>query len=147
MPQENKWLQEILGVGGVEGVMLASPSGKLIAKAGLNFDHQTSEKIAEKIIRIRLLYQQTNQILKEIEIIWQDYNLVIMLKKELILITYCSQNKNLPLLRITLHVMLAHMLEDKKFIKQIKKHMSEIPTALASEQLEAGEIKLISKLQ
>lgn len=147
MPEENKWLQEILGVAGVEGVMLVSPSGKLIVKAGLNFDHLTSERIAEKIIRIRLLYLQTNQILKEIEISWPDYNLVVMLKKELILITYCSQNKNLPLLRITLHVMMAHLLEDKKFIRQIKKHLGEIPKVLASEQLEAGEIKLISKLQ
>jgi len=147
MPEDNKWLEEILGVAGVEGVLLVSPAGKILAKAGLNFDHLTSEKIAEKIIRIRLIYQQVNQSLKEIEIVWPDYNLVIMLKKEMILITYCSQGKNLPLLRITLQVMMAHLLEDKKFIKQIKKHLNEKPAQIVPEQLDAKEIKLISKLQ
>ena len=77
MPEDNKWLEEILGVAGVEGVLLVSPAGKILAKAGLNFDHLTSEKIAEKIIRIRLIYQQVNQSLKEIKlsgliIIWSS---------------------------------------------------------------------------
>ena len=65
----------------------------------------------------------------------------------MILITYCSQGKNLPLLRITLQVMMAHLLEDKKFIKQIKKHLNEKPAQIVPEQLDAKEIKLISKLQ
>jgi hypothetical protein len=119
----------------------------VIGKIGLNFDQATSEKIAEKIIRILLIHQKINRTVKEVEIKWADYNVIIMMKNGLILITYCSQDKIMPLLRITLNVVLAHLLEDKKFIKQIKKYLEEKPPKLIPEQLETREINLISKLQ
>jgi hypothetical protein len=147
MLEDNKWFQEILSISGVEGVLLTSQAGNVIGKIGLNFDQTTSEKIAEKIIRILLIHQKINRTVKEVEIKWANYNLVIMIKNGLILITYCSQDRIMPLLRITLNVVLAHLLEDKKFIKQIKKYLEEKPPKLIPEQLETREINLISKLQ
>ena len=147
MLEDNKWFQDILSIKGVEGVLLTSQAGNVIGKIGLNFDQTTSEKIAEKIVRILLIHQKINRTVKELEIKWADYNLVIMIKNGLILITYCSQDRIMPLLRITLNVVLAHLLEDKKFIKQIKKYLEEKPPKLVPEQLETREINLISKLQ
>jgi len=147
MLEDNKWFQEILSITGVEGVLLTSQAGNVIGKIGLNFDQATSEKIAEKIIRILLIHQKINRTVKEVEIKWADYNLIIMVKNSLILITYCSGDRIMPLLRITLNVVMAHLLEDKKFIKQIKKFLEEKPPKLIPEQLETKEINLISKLQ
>jgi hypothetical protein len=147
MLEDNKWFKEVLGITGVEGVLLTSRAGSIIGKIGLNFDHKTSEQIAEKIIRILLLHQQTGRVIKELEIKWNDYNLVILVKDGLILITYCSQDRIMPLLRITLNVVLAHFLEDKKIIRQIKKYIEEKSPPLNSAQLDSREIKLISKLQ
>jgi hypothetical protein len=53
----------------------------------------------------------------------------------------------MPLLRITLNVVLAHLLDDKKIIKQIKKYLEEKSPPLNTTQLDSREIKLISKLQ
>jgi hypothetical protein len=147
MLEENSFVKDVLKISGVEGILVTSRSGKVISKVGLNFDQATSEKLTEKIIYIVLIYLQANIAIKEIEIKWHNYNLLIMIKNGLILVTYCSQDQIMPLLRITLNVVLAHLLEDKKFIKQIKKYLEEKPPVLKPDQLEPGEIKIISKLQ
>ena len=46
-----------------------------------------------------------------------------------------------------MNVVIAHLLEDKKSIKQIKKYASEKRNVLESRDLEQLEINFISKLQ
>ena len=65
----------------------------------------------------------------------------------IVLIIFCGSIKALSLLRITINVVVAHLLEDKKSLKQIKKFSSEKGSVFKKEDLDQIEINLISKLQ
>jgi len=80
----------------VEGVLLTSQAGNVIGKLGLNFDQATSEKIAERIIRILLIHQKINRTVKEVEIKWLDLQFNHYGQKQFDPDYYCSQDKIMP---------------------------------------------------
>ena len=86
-------------------------------------------------------------LIKDIEIYWENYHIIAKNSAQFILISFCTSNRVLSLLRITQNVVLSHLLEDKKFMKLVKKHAAEKSVVLRKGKLDESEINLISKLQ
>ncbi len=143
----NRWLREITDIAGVEGVVLVSEGGQIIEKLGIQLDKATLSQISKHVLRIISSFNIVEQEVKEIELIWSGYQLMAMSAGTIVLIIFCGSIKALSLLRITINVVVAHLLEDKKSVKQIKKFSSEKASVLKKEDLDQLEIKLISKLQ
>ena len=143
---ENK-LKDIIDINGVDGVFIASNRGQIIERVGMKLDNAALEEVAILVLRIISAYHVKKRIIKEVEIIWNNYRIITRNSNEFVIISFCNSEKALSLLRITLNVVLTHLLEDKKFKKQIEKHASQKTVVLRKGNLDSEEIKLISKLQ
>ncbi len=143
----NRWLKEITDIAGVEGVLLVSDNGHIIEKIGTQLDQGTLEQIAKRILRIITAHNLDEKYVKEIELICYNYRILAMSAKTVTIITFCGSIKALSLLRITVNVVVGHLLEDKKSMKQIRKYTGQPEIVLEKEYLDQLEIKLISKLQ
>ena len=143
---ENK-LKDIIDINGVDGVFIASNRGQVIERIGIKLDNTALEEVAILVLRIISAYHVKKRIIKEVEIIWNNYRIIARNSNEFVIISFCNSEKALSLLRITLNVVLTHLLEDKKFRKQIEKHASQKTVVLRKGNLDPEEIKLISKLQ
>ncbi len=143
----NRWLKEITDIAGVEGVLLVSDNGHIIEKIGTQLDQGTLEQIAKRILRITTAHNLDEKSVKEIELICNNYRILAMGAKTFTIITFCGSVKGLSLLRITVNVVVGHLLEDKKSMKLIRKYTGQPEIVLEKEYLDQLEIKLISKLQ
>jgi hypothetical protein len=143
----NKWLKEITDVAGVDGVVVVSDNGFIVEKLGETLDKGNLEQICKRIVRIISVHKSDEKSVKEIELIWLNYRIFVMSTQTFSVIIFCSATKALSLLRITVNVVIGHLLEDKKSMKQIKKFTGQSEIVLEKEYLDQSEIKLISKLQ
>ncbi len=143
----NRWLNEITDIAGVEGVLLVSDNGHIIEKIGTQLDQGTLEQIAKRILRIITAHNLDEKSVKEIELICYNYRILAMSSKTFTIITFCGSIRALSLLRITANVVVGHLLEDKKSMKEIRKYTGQPEIVLEKEYLDQLEIKLISKLQ
>jgi putative component of toxin-antitoxin plasmid stabilization module len=143
----NRWLKEITDIAGVEGLLLVSDNGHIIEKIGTNFDQNIHEQIAKRILRIITTHNLDEKSIKELELIWHNYRILVMSAKTFTIIIFCGSTKAISLLRITVNVVIGHILDDKKSMKQIKKFTGQSEIVLDKEYLDQLEIKLISKLQ
>ena len=143
----NRWLKEISDVTGVEGVLLVSDNGHIIEKIGTQLEQGTLEQMAKRIMRIIAAHNIDEKSIKEIELIWNNYRILVMSAQTFTFIIFCGSIKALSLLRITVNVVVGHLLEDKKSMKQINKFTGQPEIVLEKEYLDQLEIKLISKLQ
>lgn len=142
-----RWLQEIMNLDGVEGVFIASNRAKVIDKMGLDLKDSQLEALSLRILRIVAGYHINSQKINEMEFYWQNLYVISKISGEFILITFCKTPKVLSLLRITLNVTLANILEDKKFIKLIKDHVADRVFPLEKGEIDEIEKNLISKLK
>jgi len=142
-----KWLKEVADIEGVDGVFIVSNRGQMIAHTGLKIESNKIESIANRVLRIEGAFDKQGMALKEIELVGPDYRIIGMMKENFTILTYCRSDKVLPLIRMTLNVVLAHLLEDKKFMKFISKHPVKKTLLLEKSSLDDAETKLISKLQ
>jgi len=143
----NRWLNEITDIAGVEGVLLVSNNGHIIEKIGTQLDQGTLEQIAKRILRIITAHNLDEKSVKEIELICYNYRILATSTKTFTIIIFCGSIRALSLLRITVNVVVGHLLEDKKSIKEIRKYTGQPEIVLEKEYLDQLEIKLISKLQ
>ena len=143
----SKWLKEVADIEGVDGVFIVSNRGQMIAHTGLKIESNKIESIANRVLRIEGAFDKQGMALKEIELVGPDYRIIGMMKENFTILTYCRSEKVLPLIRMTLNVVLAHLLEDKKFMKFISKHPVKKTLLLEKSSLDDAETKLISKLQ
>ena len=143
----NRWLKEITDISGVEGLLLVSDNGHIVEKVGTKIEQRTLEQMGKRIIRIIAAHNLDEKSVKEIELIWNNYRILAMSAKTFTLIIFCGSIKALSLLRITVNVVVGHLLEDKKSMKQINKFTGQPEIILEKEYLDQLEIKLISKLQ
>lgn len=142
-----KWLKEVADIEGVDGVFIVSNRGQMIAHTGLKIESNKIESIANRVLKIEGAFDKQGMALKEIELVGSDYRIIGMMKENFTILTYCRPDKVLPLIRMTLNVVLAHLLEDKKFMKFISKHPVKKTLLLEKSSLDDAETKLISKLQ
>jgi len=143
----NRWLSEITDINGVEGVILVTLEGDVIENIGAPADLHVIERIARHIMRMIAAYHKLGSDVREIELVWQNYRLLVMAAGPLALIIFCRSLRTISLLRITLNVVLAHLSEDKKTMKKINKHAARGERLLKTTDLDQLEINLISKLQ
>ncbi len=143
----NCWLKEITDIAGVEGVLLVSDNGHIIEKIGTQLDQGTLEQIAKRILRIITAHNLDEKSVKEIELICYNYRILATSTKTFTVIIFCGSIRAFSLLRITVNVVVGHLLEDKKSMKKIRKYTGQPEIVLEKEYLDQLEIKLISKLQ
>jgi len=143
----NRWLKEIMDIEGVEGLLLVSDNGHIVEKHGTDLERGTLEQLSKRIIRIIAAHGLDEKSVKEIELIWYDYRIIAMSANLFTVIILCGSSRALSLLRITVNVVIGHILEDKKSMKKIKKFTGQSDIVLEKEYLDQLEIKLISKLQ
>jgi hypothetical protein len=143
----NRWLKEITDISGVEGALLISDNGHIIEKIGSTQEQALLEQISKLLLRMIKVHSMDEKSVKEIELIWYNYRILAMSAQTFTIIIFCGSTKALSLLRITVNVVIGHLLEDKKSMKQIKKFTGQSEIVLEKEYLDESEIKLISKLQ
>jgi len=143
----NRWLKEISDIAGVEGILLVSDNGHIIENIGTDLDQGALEQLSKRLMRIISAHSLDEKFVKEIELIWNNYRVLVMSAKTFTLIIFCGSIKALSLLRITVNVVIGHLLEDKKSMKKINKFAGQPEIVLEKEYLDQLEIKLISKLQ
>jgi len=144
---ETEWLSEIYNIEGVEGVLVCSNTGIIIDKMSKVLDDDKLENIALHLLRIISANNLKNQKISDMEIYWENFHIIVKNSSQFLLVSFCTSSGAQSLLRITQNVVLAHLLEDKKFMKMVKKHTSEKSVVLRKDKLDESEIKLISKLQ
>ena len=142
-----RWLREITEINGVEGVLLVSTGGQFIEKIGTQFDRSVLERISRHVLRIIASHNLARKEIKEIELAWHDYRILAMNTSMFIVIIFCNSTRALSLLRITINVVSAHIMEDRKTMKKIKKFARDNDIVLDESDLDDSEINLISKLQ
>jgi len=142
-----RWLREITDINGVEGILLVSSNGHFIEKIGIQFSREILDGISRNILRIVASHDLAEKQIKEVELAWHDYRILAMRTTSFVLILFCKSTNSMSLLRITLNVVAAHLMEDKKIKKKIKKLSKVSSSVLDKSELEESEINLISKLQ
>ncbi|MEJ2054685.1 MAG: hypothetical protein P8X42_12265 [Calditrichaceae bacterium] len=140
-------LQDIMNLEGVEGVFVVSNRAKVIEKMGLDLKDPQLEALSLRILRIVAGYHKNSQKVNEVEFYWHNLYVIGKISNEFILVTFCKTPKVLSLLRITLNVTLANLLEDKKFGKIIKDHVADRFFSLEKGEIDETEKNLISKLK
>ena len=143
----DRWLREITDINGVEGVLLVSTGGQIIDKIGTQLDHSVLERISHHVMRIIASHNLARKEIREIELAWQEYRILAMNTAAFIIIIFYSSSRALSLLRITINVVSAHIMEDRKTMKKIKKFAAVSDNVLDNSDLGDSEINLISKLQ
>ncbi len=143
----DRWLKEVNKVDGVEGVFLASSKGKILGKLGTLYPQDTLEKLITHLQRIIAAFQVAGKNATEIEFYWEDRYVICKHSANFLLVTFCKSAKVLSLLRITLNVVLANILEDKKFAKISSSNAIDKTIALRKGFFESEEQLLISKLK
>jgi len=143
----DRWLREITDINGVEGVLLVSTGGQIIDKIGTQLDRSVLERISNHVMRIIASHNLARKEIKEIELAWHEYRILAMNTAAFIIIIFYSSSRALSLLRITINVVSAHIMEDRKTMKKIKKFAAVSDIVLDNSDLGDSEINLISKLQ
>jgi predicted regulator of Ras-like GTPase activity (Roadblock/LC7/MglB family) len=143
----SRWLKEIADIKGVEGVYVVSNRGQIIAHTSLKIESARIETIASRILHIEGAFHRNWSALKEIELVSTEYRIIGMMRENFTILTFCNEEQALSLIRMTLNVVLAHLLEDKKFMKFINKFPVKKTVLLEKAKLDMEETKLISKLQ
>ncbi|MGD9487091.1 MAG: hypothetical protein AB7W47_03670 [Calditrichaceae bacterium] len=143
----DRWLQEILNIDGVRGVYIASGRGNVIEKLGIDEKDAVLEQLTVHVLRILSGYHLRSLTITEIEFYWQDQYVICRYTNNMLLVILCKTPKVLSLLRITLNVALANLLEDKKLTKAIKDQTADKTYHINKGELDENEVRLINKLR
>ena len=142
-----RWLKEITNIDGVEGVYIVSNRADIVNKLGLNLSDDELRDLTKRFLRIIASFDYRDEKISELEYYWQNYYIICKNSNHFILVTMCRSAKVLALLRITLNVAMANILEDRKFNKWLKSHIADRGFFLRKEGLTLAEEKLLAKLK
>jgi len=142
-----RWLKEITNIDGVEGVYVATNRADIVNTSGLKFSDDELRDLTKRFLRIIAAFDYNNERITELEYYWQNYFLICKNSNHFMLVTVCRSPNVLSLLRITLNVAMANLLEDRKFNKWLKSHIADRGFFLRKEGLTLAEEKLLAKLK
>lgn len=142
-----RWLTEITSIDEVEGVYVASNRADIVNRVGLKHSDEELRELTIRILRIIAAFDSRGEKITEFEYYWQNYYVICKNSNQFMLVTVCRSVKVLALLRITLNVTMANLLEDRKFSKWLKSHIADKDFFLRKEGLTVAEEKLLSKLK
>ena len=142
-----RWLSEIKNIDDVEGVYVASNRADIVNKMGLEHTDEELRDLTIRILRIIAAFDSRGEKITELEYYWQNYYVICKNSNHFMIVTVCHSDKVLALLRITLNVSMANLLEDRKFTKWLKSHIADRNFFLRKEGLTVAEENLLSKLK
>jgi len=143
---KNEWLEDIIQLEGVQGAFIISNRGSVLSLAGNLKKNQRLEDLSGRILKSAAVFHKLSQSLTEMEIFWHQQLIICKVSQNFILVTVCSSRQILPLLRITLNVSYARLLEDKKFYKLVRDEAGDRTLFLNRDKLEAKETEIYSKI-
>ena len=139
-------LKEIQNIETVELVAICSFKGEIGFKSGNMIPDVDIGRIAVYLLRIYAAQKAQGNKLISMELFWNNHFLTARFADGFLIITICSSIEVLALLRITLNVTVANLLENKHFIKWLKKHSQDVNKHLRRGNFDDLEISLISRL-
>ncbi len=142
----DKIVKEIKEIESVEAVAIISFKGNIWWHSVSNQFVKHLKTIGVYALRMLAAYKkkQTRLLLNEIH--WQDRILLIRYSEGFFILVVFNNQSVLPLLRITLNVAVANLLEEKNFLKWLKKEKYKLDYYLQKGQFDEEELSLISKL-
>ncbi len=143
---KNEWLDDITQLDAVQGAFIISNRGSVISLAGNLKKNQRLEDLSVRIMKSAAVFHKFSHSLSELELFWQKQVIICKVSQNFILVTVCSSRQILPLLRITLNVTYARLLEDKKFYKLVRDEAGDRTLFLNRDKLEAKETEIYSKI-
>ena len=120
-----RWFQEIQNIPSVKGSFLASMRGSIISAYGLEEDERQLQNIAVRLLRIHAMIYASGNTLSEIELHWNNLFIFGKISQNALLVTICEDAHVVSLLRITVNVSLAHLVQEKKISKKIRSHATD----------------------
>lgn len=142
-----RWLKEITNIDGVEGVFVATNRADIVNKSGFKLSDDELRDLTKRFLRIIASFDYNSEKITELEYYWQNYYIICKNSNHFMLVTVCRSPKVLALLRITLNVAMANLLEDRKFSKWLKSHIADRGFFLRKEGLTLAEEKLLASLK
>ena len=139
-------LKEIQNIETVELVAICSFKGEIGFKSGNMIPDADIGRIAIYLLRIYAAQKAQGNKLISMELFWNNHFLTARFADGFLIITICSSIEVLALLRITLNVTVANLLENKQFLKWLKKHSQDVNKHLRRGNFDDLEISLISRL-
>jgi len=142
-----RYLQDLNNLKGVEGSFVATLQGQIIEKAGLKQSNAQLEALSQYLLRIIAAYELREKKTTEIELYWDNRYLICKSSGNFILVALCHTFQVVSLLRLTLNVTMANLLDDKKFLKSLGPIIFIPNELLNRNHLDGNELNLISKLK
>ncbi len=139
-------LKEIQKIESVELVAICSFKGDIGFKTGNMIPDSEIRQIALYLLRTYAAQKLQGHKLISSELYWNNHFLTARFADGFLIITVCNSIDVLALLRITLNVTVANLLENKTFLKWLKKHTQEAEKHLRRGSFDDLEIRLISGL-
>lgn len=138
-------LKEIQNIDSVELVAVSSFKGEIGFQFGRLIPESNLREIAVYLIRSYAAQKTMGKKLLNMEFYWQKYFLNARFADGFLIMTICSSMDVLSLLRITMNVAVANLLENKHFLKWLKKQSADPAKHLRHGSLDDLEIGLISR--
>jgi hypothetical protein len=138
-------LKEIQNIDSVEMVAICSFKGEIGFRLGELLPEADLKAIAIHLVRAFAALKVVDKPPIHMEIYWQNHFLHARFGDGFVIITICNTLEVMSLLRITLNVALANLLQNKTFLKWLKKHSADALKQLRRGSFDEHEISLISQ--
>ena len=141
-----KLIKEIQQIESVEATAVISYKGNVWQQTGTVLSADKIKSMATYLLRIAATNKRKQQKLILSEIHWLKKILLARFSDGFLVMVIFQNPDVLSLLRITLNVTVANLLEDKSFLKWLKKEKFSLETHFRKGQFDEKELGLISKL-
>ncbi len=138
-----KLLKDITEIDGVSGVFIVSNRAEIISKTGLEFSDKQLSALSTYILRIIAALHIKGKKTTELEFYWQNKYIICKSSDQFLVVVFCNTPHILAVIRITLNVTTAKLLEDKKFTKWLKSHIAGKEFMLRKGSLDTAEERLL----
>ncbi len=142
----DKLLKEIKEIDSVEVVAVVSFKGNIWKQMGNAIDAQRLKMLATYLLRIFAVKSKKRERLVHTELHWMNRFLLARFSEGFLILVVFKKVDALALLRITLNVTVANLLEEKSFLKWLKNEKYSVAYHLQKGAFNENELSLISKL-
>ena len=143
----DRWLREIIQINGVSGVFIATGRGEILYKLGIREKNEQLAPLVVCLLRIHGVFHAKKQNVTEIELFWKNHYVNCRHAHNFMLVTLCGTPKVISLLRITVNVALANILDDTSIMKEILSHGTDSKFKLRKSKNDTTVSRLISKVR
>lgn len=141
-----KLIDEIRQIESVEAVAVISFKGTIWQQSGSGFSTETIHRVASYLLKMVAANDKKQQKLILAELLWLNRTLLARFSDGFFILVIFRNHEVVSLLRITLNVTIANLLEEKSFLKWLKKEKGSLEVHLKKGRFDENEVRLISKL-